>query len=182
MYDVTGEQRGTGYSRLKNRAKRNAKGDDDVAKCLSTPSARVGDMSAASMACRAAPALLRLASSSHVYEPRRRIVAYAKGAAKRDASSGLLSGVHPDSVTAVASIAERAQAASDRWGSEVTEFLDPALAADACVVIDRMADCEARPWGGYDRAERVRLILGRSEVLDGDGEDNFYFRTYAQSV
>jgi len=135
---------------------------------LSTPSARVGDMSAASMACRAAPALLRLASSSH--EPRRRIVAYAKGTAKRDASSGLLSGVHPDSVTAVASIAERAQAASDRWGSEVTEFLDPALAADACVVIDRMADCEARPWGGYDRAERVRLILGRSEVLDGDGE------------
>ena len=55
-------------------------------------------MSAASMACRAAPALLRLASSSH--EPRRRIVAYAKGAAKRDASSGLLSGVHPDSVPA----------------------------------------------------------------------------------
>ena len=50
------------------------------------------------------------------------------------------------------------------------------------VVIDRMADCEARPWGGYDRAERVRLILGRSEVLDGDGEYNFYFRTYAQSV
>ena len=91
-------------------------------------------MSAASMACRAAPALLRLASSYH--EPRRRIVAYAKGAAKRDASSGLLSGVHPDSVTAVASIAERAQAASDRWGSEVTEFLDPALAVDACVVID----------------------------------------------
>ena len=167
MYDVTGEQRGTGYSRLKNRASI-CKKDDDVAKCLSTPSARVGDMSAASMACRAAPALLRLASSSH--EPRRRIVAYAKGAAKRDASSGLLSGVHPDSVTAVASIAERAQAASDRWGSEVTEFLDPALAADACVVIDRMADCEARPWGGYDRAERVRLILGRSEVLDGDGE------------
>ena len=148
---------------------------------LSTPSgARVGDMSAASMACRAAPALLRLASSSD--EPRRRIVAYAKGAAKRDASSGLLSGVHPDSVTAVASIAERAQAASDRWGSEVTEFLDPALAADACVVIDRMADCEARPWGGYDRAERVRLILGRSEVLDGDGELHFYFRTYAQLV
>ena len=43
---------------------------------------------------------------------------------------------------------------------EVTEFLDPALAADARVVIDRMADCEARPWGGYDRAERVRLVIG----------------------
>ena len=138
-------------------------------------------MSAASRACRAAPALLRLASSSH--EPRRaRIVARAaKGAAKRDASSGLLSGVHPESIAAVSAIAERAQAASDRWGTEVTEFLDPALAADARVVIDRMADCEARPWGGYDRAERVRLVIGRREVLDGDDDDSFAALTDASN-
>ena len=29
-----------------------------------------------------------------------------------------------------------------------------------------MADCDARPWGGHDRAERVRLLLGRPESLD----------------
>jgi RNA-binding protein YlmH len=34
-------------------------------------------------------------------------------------------------------------------------------------VIGRMADVEARRWGGFERAERVRLALGRAEVLDG---------------
>ena len=36
--------------------------------------------------------------------------------------------------------------------------------------VGRMADCEARAWGGYERAERVRLVLGRTEVLDGEEE------------
>jgi hypothetical protein len=35
-----------------------------------------------------------------------------------------------------------------------------------------MADCEARAWGGYERAERVRLVLGRAEVLDAQ-DDGF---------
>ena len=63
----------------------------------------------------------------------------------------------------------------------MTEFLDPALAADARVVIDRMADCEARPWVGYDRAERVRLVIGRREVLDGDDDDSFAALTDASN-
>ena len=94
----------------------------------------------------------------------------AKGGKGKDKdpprASGLLSGVHPDSLVACASIAERAEAASDAWSVHVTPFLDPALAADALAVVGRMADVDARPWGGYDRAERVRLVIGRAEVLD----------------
>lgn len=35
-------------------------------------------------------------------------------------------------------------------------------------VIGRMTDVEARPMGGYASAERCRLLLGRTEVLDGE--------------
>lgn len=91
-----------------------------------------------------------------------------KGGGGGVAASGLLSGVHPESVEACRAIVERAQAASDTWGVDYTDFLDPALAGDALACVGRLADCEARPWGGYDRAERVRLVFGRPEVLDAE--------------
>ena len=47
-----------------------------------------------------------------------------KKARRGGAASGLLSGVHPDSVEA-ARIVEKAQAASDQWRVETTAFLDP---------------------------------------------------------
>jgi len=76
--------------------------------------------------------------------------------------------VHPESVADVARIVDKAQAAADKWGVDYTEFLDPAL-ADACLMcVGRMADVEARAWGGFERAERVRLVMGRPEVLDSD--------------
>ena len=71
------------------------------------------------------------------------------------AASGLLSGVHPDSVEAVARIVEKAQAASDQWRVETTAFLDPALAADALMRLERAADVAAFPRGGHARAERA---------------------------
>ena len=58
-----------------------------------------------------------------------------KGSKGGGAASGLLSGVHPDSVEAVARIVEKAQAASDQWRVETTAFLDPALAADALMCL-----------------------------------------------
>ena len=88
-----------------------------------------------------------------------------KGSKEGGAASGLLSGVHPDSVEAVARIVEKAQAASDQWRVETTAFLDPALAADALMCLERVADVAAFPWGGHARAERVRLIMGRPETL-----------------
>lgn len=87
-------------------------------------------------------------------------------------ASGLLSGIHPESIEACTRIIERAQAACDKWSVDYTEFLDPALAEAALTCVGRMADCEARAWGGYERAERVRLVFGRPEVLDGE-DDGF---------
>ena len=94
------------------------------------------------------------------------------GSGNTTAASGLMSGIHPDSVEACARIVERAQAASDKWSLDYTDFLDPALADDAMTVVGRMADCEARAWGGYERAERVRLVLGRPEAMDAE-EDGY---------
>ena len=94
-----------------------------------------------------------------------------KGSRGGGSASGLLSGVHPDSVEAVARIVEKAQAASDQWRVETTAFLDPALAADALMCIERAADVAAFPWGGHERAERVRLIMGRPETLGEPWEE-----------
>ena len=94
-----------------------------------------------------------------------------KGSKGGAAASGLLSGVHPDSVEAVARIVEKAQAASDQWRVETTAFLDPALAADALMCLERAADVAALPWGGHERAERVRLIMGRPETLGEPWEE-----------
>ena len=94
-----------------------------------------------------------------------------KGSKGGGAASGLLSGVHPDSVEAVARIVEKAQAASDQWRVETTAFLDPALAADALMCLERAADVAAFPWGGHARAERVRIIAGRPETLGEPREE-----------
>ena len=94
-----------------------------------------------------------------------------KGSKGGGAASGLLSGVHPDSVEAVARIVEKAQAASDQWRVETTAFLDPALAADALMCLERAADVAAFPWGGHARAERVRIIAGRPETLGEPWEE-----------
>jgi RNA-binding protein YlmH len=86
----------------------------------------------------------------------------------------LLSGVHPETLEACARVVERAQAASDQWRVEVTDFLDPATAEAASTCVGRMADCEARAWGGHERAERVRLLLGRPESLDAPGDERSF--------
>jgi photosystem II S4 domain protein len=47
----------------------------------------------------------------------------------------------------------------------VTSFYSPAVISDARKVLERMADVECIAWGGYERAERQKLLLGREEVL-----------------
>jgi photosystem II S4 domain protein len=49
--------------------------------------------------------------------------------------------------------------------------LEPPEAADVKLAVSRLADVEARPWGGYPNAERVRMRLGRPEVLDAEGAE-----------
>jgi hypothetical protein len=54
------------------------------------------------------------------------------------AASGLLSGVHPESVEACTRIIAKAQAASDQWSVAYTDFLDPALAEAAMTCVGRV--------------------------------------------
>lgn len=119
---------------------------------------------------RAAARLLLLA---------RRRVAFAAGhrractplAASRGLSSerdGLLRGVRPEHRTLCALSLERAEAAVGSWGVALTAFLEPPEAEAVRLAVGRLADADARPWGGHAHAERVRLRLGRPEVLDAD--------------
>ena len=143
-----------------------------AARALVTRAAAALPGSDASASGRSSPAVVTSSRCASRAVSRRglrgeRVISRAgkKGSKEGGAASGLLSGVHPDSVEAVARIVEKAQAASDQWRVETTAFLDPALAADALMCLERVADVAAFPWGGHARAERVRLIMGRPETL-----------------
>ena len=80
-------------------------------------------------------------------------------------------GVHPENHETVARAVDLAVAAGERWEIALTYFLEPPEAADVLLAVSRLADVEARPWGGYPNAERVRMRLGRPEVLDAEGDE-----------
>ena len=66
---------------------------------------------------------------------------------------------------------ELVEGAVERWEVVMTDFLEPPQAAAVTLCVGRLADAEARPWGGYEHAERVRMRLGRPEVLDNASPD-----------
>lgn len=149
-----------------------------AARALVTRAAAALPVSDASASGRSSPAVVTSSRCASRAVSRRglrgeRVISRAgkKGSKGGGAASGLLSGVHPDSVEAVARIVEKAQAASDQWRVETTAFLDPALAADALMCLERAADVAAFPWGGHARAERVRIITGRPETLGEPWEE-----------
>lgn len=149
-----------------------------AARALVTRAAAALPVSDASASGRSSPAVVTSSRCASRAVSRRglrgeRVISRAgkKGSKGGGAASGLLSGVHPDSVEAVARIVEKAQAASDQWRVETTAFLDPALAADALMCLERAADVAAFPWGGHARAERVRIIAGRPETLGEPWEE-----------
>lgn len=86
-------------------------------------------------------------------------------ATERDA---LLKGVQPEHREAATRAVDMARAASDAWTVAMTDFLEPPVAADCRLAVGRLADAASRDWGGHPFAERVRLRLGRPEVLDGE--------------
>ena len=149
-----------------------------AARALVTRAAAALPGSDASASGRSSPAVVTSSRCASRAVSRRglrgeRVISRAgkKGSKGGGAASGLLSGVHQDSVEAVARIVEKAQAASDQWRVETTAFLDPALAADALMCLERAADVAAFPWGGHARAERVRIITGRPETLGEPWEE-----------
>ena len=79
-----------------------------------------------------------------------------------------LRGVHADHREVVSRALELAAGASERWSVAQTEFVEPPVAADIALAVGRLADCEARPYGGYEHAERVRMRCGRPDLLDAE--------------
>jgi|APGre2960657444_1045066.scaffolds.fasta_scaffold35635_2 photosystem II S4 domain protein len=92
--------------------------------------------------------------------------AAARGSAASAERDAAMRGVLPEHREVVGRALEQASDASAHWEVALTDFLEPPAAADCQLAVGRLADCEARPWGGYEHAERVRLRLGRPEVLD----------------
>ena len=56
----------------------------------------------------------------------------------------------------VAHILDLAARAADRWDMSMTDFLTPAVAADAMSCLSGRSDLVAIAWGGYPQAERCR--------------------------
>jgi len=105
--------------------------------------------------------------------PRPAVAAAARGASSGPGSEKdqLMRGVLSEYHEVVARSLEMAVEAGERWEVASTYFLEPPEAAQVALAVSRLADVEARPWGGYPNAERVRMRLGRPEVLDAEGAE-----------
>jgi hypothetical protein len=79
----------------------------------------------------------------------------------------LLRGVSTDNRDDVARVLELAERARDSWSVASTVFLSPPIVAESMVVLQRLADITAVPWGGYSQAERCRIAIGREEEMAG---------------
>jgi len=116
--------------------------------------------------------VLRLLGWRVVATPRvalaQRLACRASRCGKNEDREYLLRGVLPENRELAARAVEQAQAACERWEVSFTDFLEPPAASDCALAVGRLADAEARPWGGYPHAERVRLRLGRPETLDAE--------------
>uniref|UniRef100_A0A7S0RQE4 RNA-binding S4 domain-containing protein n=1 Tax=Chlamydomonas leiostraca TaxID=1034604 RepID=A0A7S0RQE4_9CHLO len=73
--------------------------------------------------------------------------------------------VAPENREDVRRVLEIADRAADRWTVVMTDFLSPAVLADAMASLGGRSDIVVLPWGGYQNAERCRLVMGREEVM-----------------
>lgn len=65
----------------------------------------------------------------------------------------------------MARILEQAQRAAQRWEVAYTNFMSPPLAADVLAALAQLPDVAGVAWGGYPQAERVRVAMGREDVM-----------------
>lgn len=61
----------------------------------------------------------------------------------------------------------QAERAADTWTTLHTDFYPPPVVAAAMRVIAPLAGVAGLPWGGYNGAERARILLAREEVVEG---------------
>lgn len=66
---------------------------------------------------------------------------------------------------------EQIERAAHSWAIEATDFLSPPVAVRVMVHARALADITAITWGGYSRAERVRVVAGREELMAGVLDD-----------
>ena len=89
----------------------------------------------------------------------------------RDAKpSKQASGFEAENAEVVRRVVDLANAAVSKWEVTITDFLSPPERADAQRTLDRMGDVAYSAFGGYKGAERVRLCIGRPEVLAAEEE------------
>lgn len=104
--------------------------------------------------------------------PQRRVVGrHVSCSAKKSslaATNTLMAGIDPEHKEDVTRILELATRSQESWSPEISNFYSPAVVADAMMVLQRMSDIRCIAWGGYTRAERQRIIVGREEVLVGE--------------
>jgi hypothetical protein len=77
-----------------------------------------------------------------------------------------LAGVEIEYREEVKQLTAQAERAANTWTIDNSSFLTPPVAAAAMQSINALADTTAVAWGGYSRAERVRLALGRKDLVD----------------
>ena len=78
------------------------------------------------------------------------------GSLQATAAKDSLQWVPPENRVEVAHILDVADRAAARWDVTPTDFLSPAVVADAMSCLQGRGDLMAVPWGGYAQAERCR--------------------------
>ena len=111
-------------------------------------------------------ALLNCRTCLHSSQHARRSL-QARGVTTSAGRDDLLRGVTADNRDDVARVLELAERARDSWQIAHTVFLSPPVVAESMVVLQRLADITALPWGGYSQAERCRISIGREEEMAG---------------
>ena len=61
---------------------------------------------------------------------------------------------------------ELVEQAADSWEIKYTDFYTPPIVADVLANSKKLAGVVVHPWGGFDRAERCRLVIGKPELVE----------------
>jgi RNA-binding protein YlmH len=67
---------------------------------------------------------------------------------------------------------EKAERARTTWAIEVTDFYSPPVVAEVKRTTKLWSDIVVQSWGGYEQAERSRLLFGREEIMLTAAEDS----------
>lgn len=100
--------------------------------------------------------------------PDRAVVTFAS-LSRREVEE-LLKGIDKEHHQEVTRCVELAARARDTWSILYSPFYPPPVVHDVMMVLRRLADVVATPWGGYEQAERQRVAIARS--MGNGGEEN----------